>query len=195
MTIPWAINAIVRKLYDLSLDDEAEVLENIALFSEIGLPNIFAVKIYLSGIKSRAASLDLSRIINNDLLDVSKRKLFNLILSNKEKIGEYCSPITSQWIEIFFIEQNKNNSIEIPKVANFSLKNFSQTVESTVLNIRRNGEKVFLCSPDFKTKFAVGSTDSLPFGSVANNSGIYFQYDYQSWTMKFRNPNLFVENS
>ncbi len=197
MTIPWALNAIIRKLYDMSLDNEAEILENIALFSEIGLPNIFAVKIYLSGIRSRVASLDLSGIINSDLVDVSKRKLFNLIISNQEKIIEYCLPVTSEWITIFEIEQNYINSIDIPKVSNFTLKKISETIESNILNIRKNEQSVFLCSPDFKTKIAVESTDSLPFNSVGNNMGVCFMYDNfnENWSMELRNPNLIEENS
>ncbi len=197
MTVPWAINAIVRKLYDLGLDNEADVLENIALFSEIGLPNIFAVKIYLSGIRSRVASLDLSGIINSDLVDVSKRRLFNLIISNQEKISEYCLPITSEWITIFETEQNHSNSADIPKVSNFTLKKISETIESNVLNIRKKGHNVYLCSPDFKTKIAVESTNSLPFGSLGNNMGVCFIYNdlNKNWSMKLRNPNLIEENS
>lgn len=192
MTIPWAINAIVRKLYDLNFDDEAEVLENIALFSEIGLPNIFAVKIYLSGIRSRVASLDLSGIINSDLVDVSKSKLFNLIISNQEKISEHCLPVTSKWIAIFENEQNHSSSPDIPKFSNFTLKKIFETIESNVLNIKKNEQNVYLCSPDFKTKIAVQSTDSLPFSSIENNMGVCFVYENstESWTMKLRNPNL-----
>lgn len=197
MTIPWAINAIARKLYDISLDDEAEALENIALFSEIGLPNIFAVKIYLSGIRSRVASLDLSKIINTNLADVGKRKLFNLIISNQEKISKYCLPVTYEWITIFEIEQNYSNGTDIPKVSNFTLSKISETIESNVLNVRKNKNNVFLCSPDFKTKIAVQSTNSLPFGSIGNNMGVCLMYDdfKKSWYMKLRNPNLIKENS
>ncbi|WP_044418583.1 DEAD/DEAH box helicase [Halarcobacter anaerophilus] len=196
MTIPWAINAIVRKLYDLGLDNEAEVLENIALFSEIGLPNIFAVKIYLSGIRSRVASLDLSNIINTDLVDVSKRRLFNLIISNQEKISEYCLPITSRWISIFETEQNYSNRTDIPEVSNFTLSKISETIESNVLNIRKNEQNVYLCSPDFKTKIPVDSTDSLPFCSIGNNMGVYFTYNNLNgnWSMKIRNPDLIEIN-
>ncbi|MDN5049656.1 DEAD/DEAH box helicase [Aliarcobacter butzleri] len=197
MTIPWAINAIVRKLYDMSLNDEAEVLENIALFSEMGLPNIFAIKIYLSGIKSRIASLDLSKIINTDLEDVSKGRLFNLIITNKEKISKYCLPVTSEWITIFETERNYSNNTEIPKVNNFTLKKIAETIESDVLNIRKNEQNLYLCSPDFKTKIAVLSTDSLPFSNVGNNMGVCFMYDdfNKNWFMKVRNPNLIIENS
>ena len=197
MTIPWAINAIVRKLYDLCLDNEAKVLEDIALFSEIGLPSIFAVKIYLSGIRSRVASLDLSKIINTDLVDVSKRKLFNLIISNQEKIRESCLPITSEWITIFEKEQHYSNRTDVPKISNFTFGEISKTIESNVLNVRKNGNNLFLCSPDFKTKINVSSTDSLPFSNVGNNMGVYFMYDdfNKNWFMKVRNPNLIIENS
>jgi len=197
MTIPWAINAIVRKLYDLSLDNEAELLENIALFSEIGLPNIFAVNIYLSGIRSRVASLDLSKIINKDFTDVSKRKLFDLIISNKELIDEYCLPTTSQWIQIFKTEQNDRKVIEVPKVQNFTLKKISTRVKSNILSIRKTNSSLFLCSPDFKTKIAVHSKNTLPFDEIGNNMGVYFSYDSlnENWKMKLRNPNLVKKNS
>jgi len=192
MIAPWAINAIVRKLYDLNLEEEAEVLENLALFSEIGLPNIFAVKIYLSGIKSRVASLDLSKIINKDFEDISKRKLFNLILSNKEKISKYCLPTTTQWIEIFSTAQSNQSTIEVPKINNFTLKKISQVIEGNILTVRKFQNTTYLCSPDFKTKIAIKSTNSLPFANIGNNLGVYFEYnnDSENWIMRLRNPSL-----
>ncbi len=192
MIVPWAINAIVRKLYDLNLEVEAEVLENLALFSEIGLPNIFAIEIYLSGIKSRVASLDLSRIINSNLNGISKRKLFNLIIENKEKISEYCLPITNEWIEIFSTAQSNQLITEVPQINNFTLKKISQVIESNTLTVREFQEKIYLCSPDLKTKIAIKSTQTLPFANIGNNLGIYFEYndDSKNWVMRLRNPNL-----
>jgi len=196
MVVPWAINAIVRTLYDLNLEAEAEVLENLALFSEIGLPNTFAIEIYLSGIKSRVASVDLSRIINSNLNGINKRKLFNLIIKNKEKISEYCLPITSEWIEIFSTAQSNQSPIEVPQINNFTLKNISQIVESNILAVREFQENIYLCSPDFKTRIAIKSTQKLPFSNIGNNLGVYFEYndDGENWIMKLRNPNL-IKNS
>jgi hypothetical protein len=42
---------------------EIENLSNLTVLSEIGLPNFFAVKIYLAGIKSRVSATELSGII------------------------------------------------------------------------------------------------------------------------------------
>lgn len=181
MTIPWAINAIVRKLYDLNLEPEAETLENLALFSEIGLPNIFAVKIYLSGIKSRVASLDLSEIINNDFANISKHKLFRLIISHQEEINKYCLPITTQWIENFYIEQANKVIKQIPEFKSFNL---SKPIESDILNVREYEGKVYLCSPDFKTKIWVKLTEIHPFEIVANNLEVSFKCDsFNTWTI------------
>jgi len=134
----------------------------------------------------------LSKIINKDFEEIGKRKLFNLILSNKEKISEYCLPTTIQWIEILFSAQNNQSTKEVPKINNFTLK-----IESNILTVREFQDNVYLCSPDFKTKIAVQSTNSLPFSNIGNNLGVYFEYNYNSdnWIMRVRNPNLIEQNS
>lgn len=181
MTIPWAVNAIVRKLYDLNLELEAEILENLTLFSEIGLPNIFAVKIYLSGIKSRVASLDLSKVINNNFINLDKHKLFRLIMSHQEEINKHCLPITKQWIENFSIEQENKVIKDIPEFNSFNL---TKPTESDILNVREYEGKVYLCSPDFKTKTDVTSIKTFPFGAVANNLEVSFKCDdFNVWTI------------
>jgi len=193
MILPWAINGIVRKLYDLNLEEEAEVLENLALFCEIGLPNILAIKIYLSGIKSRVASLNLSKVINKDLQGIGKRKLFNLIIKNKEKIKQYCLPITNEWIEIFSIEEQSQKKIQIP---NFDNSRLEIDVESKNLTVRNYSGNTYLCSPDFKIRMDVKSTNFLPFANIGNNLGVYFEYNKsgENWIMKLRNPNLIKNN-
>ena len=197
MILPWAINGIVRKLYDINLKKEGEALENLALFCEIGLPNIFAIEIYLSGIKSRVASLDLSKIINKNLQGISESKLFNLIIKNKDKIKQYCLPLTNTWIEIFSKNVTNSTIHKVPKINNFTLKKISQTIESNILTIRKYNENIYLCSPDLKTKIAIKSTQSLPFEKIGNNLGIFFQYNQEnkSWIMKLRNPNLNMQNN
>lgn len=181
MTIPWAINAIVRKLYDLNLESEAEILENLALFSEIGLPNIFAVKIYLSGIKSRVASLDLSKVINNDFVNISRYKLFKLIMSHQEDINKYCLPITTQWIEIFFAEQSNEVIESIPEFESFKLQ---KTIESDILNVREYEGKVYLCSPDFEAKIWIKLSETFPFEIISNNLKVSFKCDsFNTWTI------------
>ncbi|MGN2338083.1 hypothetical protein ACTFIN_08140 [Clostridium cagae] len=96
---PWIINAIAKKLNLNGNSEEATVLENISLFSEIGVPNIESAKVYLSGIKSRECAIELSTFINVDDETSIKRQLFDVfrLLQNKEII---CSEKSYRWLTL-----------------------------------------------------------------------------------------------
>lgn len=186
MTLPWVINAIVRKLYDIKLDKQARILEDIALLSEIGLPNVSAVKIYLSGIKSRVASLDLSKILNNNLENKDKRKIIETIISNKEKIKNNCLDITSKWVDILSIRQ-KCNSRKKQNNVDFSFKE----IPGNILNIRKYNNDTYLCSPDFKTKIPQSILQTkVPISllGLENDMRIYYKYNNcnKTWLLKER---------
>ncbi|MEA1973052.1 MAG: helicase-related protein, partial [Candidatus Cloacimonadota bacterium] len=195
MNIPWAINAIVRKLYDLNLEDEAKALEDIALFSEIGLSNKVAIKIYLSGIKSRVAALDLSQAFNDDFDTVSKKELLRLLTLHKKKIKANCSKTTLEWIKLYSKNENNNTDIVIPKFNDFKLDKVKNNIKSNLLNVRQYNDKTYLCSSDFQDMILIKSSKDLPFNEIANNSGLYFKYDetIDSWTMLSRNSKLLLE--
>lgn len=197
MTIPWALNAIIRKLNDLELEEEVDVFENLALFSELGLPNFFAIKIYLSGIRSRAASLELSNVLNKELEEVSSRKLFILITSNIDVLKKHCSDFTMQWIKVFSSQINKNDNVSFDRINNFTLKKVVKKTSSNVLNVRFFENRTYLCSPTYEEKIQIKITEELPFDKVQDNLGIYFKYnDYsEAWEMQIRNPRLIVERT
>lgn len=197
MTIPWALNAIVRKLNDLNLEEEVEVFENLALFSELGLPNFFAIKIYLSGIRSRTASLELSNVINHELEEVSSRKLFNLLISNQDILKKHCSDFTMAWLEVFSNNFNRNYEHEIESINNFTLHKASEEIKSNVLNVRYHKDVTYLCSPTYEEKVRVKVTEQLPFNKVQDNLGVYFKYNnfIEAWEMQIRDPKLTVEES
>lgn len=192
MTIPWALNAIVRKLNDLNLEVEVDVLENLALFSELGLPNFFATKIYLSGIRSRTASLELSNIINSELEEVGSRKLFNLLISNQDILKTHCSEFTMAWLEVFSKNFNRNQKHEIESINDFTLKKVSKKIKSNMLNVRYYRDATYLCSPTYEEKLRVKITKRFPFDKVQDNLGVYFKYNdfTETWEMQVRDPKL-----
>ncbi len=195
MTIPWAINAIVRKLYDLDLENEAKVLEDIALFSEIGLSNKVAIKIYLSGIKSRVSALDLSQVINDDFNIVSKKELLRLLVLHKKKIKTHCSKITLQWIKAYSKNEDGNANISIPKFSDFTLDKAEHSIKNDILNVRQYNDKTYLCSSDFQDMILIKSSKEFPFNDISNNLGLYFKYDemFNSWTLLSRDSKLLLE--
>lgn len=183
MTLPWAINAIVRKLYDLNLDAEAELLEDLALYSEIGVPNMDAVKIYLAGIKSRVAALDLSQILRNKMKNISKSNLLDLLNEHSMEIESLCSQTTLKWVELFGIGLSKKVNDPIVKINDFTL---SVPMDFDVLNARSLNNRLYLCSPDFECKKEIVSSKEFPFEKVSNNSRVYFYRDGEIWKMKVR---------
>ena len=183
MTLPWAINAIVRKLYDLNLDEEAELLEELALYCEIGVPNMDAIKIYLAGIKSRVAALDLSSVLNDKLKGINKSKLSALLNEYAVDIELVCSDTTLKWVELFNIGLSKVVNDPITKIVDFTL---GETINSEILNVRGFNKKLYLCSPDFKDKIEIKSSKDFPFDDVSNNFKVFFERDGEIWKMKVR---------
>jgi len=187
MTVPWAMNAIVRKLEDLELEVEKDIIESLALSCELGLPNLSAVNIYLSGIKSRVTALDLSRIFQIE--NVEKGQLLRFINQYSNEIELGCLEMTKEWIKLFILQDSNTNTIEeIPFINDFTLE-----TESKSLTVRTYENKLYLCSPEFKTKIAVGSTHEFPFEEVANNLSINFQFNDGSWSMNNRNPKNIID--
>lgn len=188
MTLPWAINAIVRKLYDLNLDEEAELLEELALYSEIGVPNMNAIKIYLAGIKSRVAAFDLSNVLNNKIKGINKSKLLDLLNKYFADIELSCSETTIKWVELFNVGLSKKQSEAISLIGDFNLAN--TTINSNLLNVRSFNEEHYLCSPDFEEKIKIKSSRKFPFEKVSNNSRVYFKIEGEIWKMKVRGIKL-----
>ncbi|MFM5346393.1 DEAD/DEAH box helicase [Aeromonas veronii] len=186
MTLPWAINAIVRKLYDLELDGYAESLENLALYCEVGVPNLDAVNIYLTGIKSRVAALDLSMVLNGSVKGLNKSKLFSLLNKNEIDIAFFCSASTKEWVRLFNAGFSSDETKDIAKIDDFMLNNWDEVISCKVLNFRGFNGKVYLCSPDLKYRIEVESSIEFPFDAVLNNLNVYFRRKRNVWRMMVR---------
>lgn len=186
-SMPWVINAMSRKLFSLELVEEAGVLENLALSCELGLPNLLSSKIYLSGIRSRSASLELSQYINTALETESIVRITNVILENKNQLKEYVNDTTSRWIDILSSEKSFISK-RVKKINDFTFSDKELIVKTKILNVRSISEKLYLCSPDYKEKIEVSSSTDFPFNSIVDNTAIYFEFVGDTWSMKNRSP-------
>lgn len=184
MTLPWAINAITRKLFDLELDDEAKLLEELALYCEIGVPNMDSVKIYLAGLKSRVAAFELSNVLLGKLTSLNKLKLVKLLKDNSVNIELLCDEGTKQWVELFTREQDGKVEDELTKISNFVLKNTEP--ESDQLNVRSFNGSLYLCNADLTEKILISSSKKFPFKSIADNPKVYFEKEASHWAMRVR---------
>ncbi|MCO6545986.1 MAG: DEAD/DEAH box helicase [Gilliamella sp.] len=184
MTLPWAINAITRKFLDLKLDEESEYLEKLALYCELGVPNMDSVKIYLAGLKSRVASFDLSKVLDIKQISLNKKKLITLLKNNSQQIKLYCNENTNQWVRLFSSEQINKNEDKLTQISNFALN--KTDIESHLLNVRSFNNSLYLCNSDMTEKIPIISIGEFPLESIANNPKVYFEKEDSYWIMRIR---------
>src|SRR5690606_25285421 len=96
--LPWVLNGIAKKIRNLDLEDEAELIEEIALFVETGLPHLKAIKIYQAGIRSRTYANEISGLFEDVVWEKSIKEYRSEILSDKEFFKENVSEKCKEWI-------------------------------------------------------------------------------------------------
>ena len=190
MTLPWAINAIVRRLKDNGYVDESEVLEELALYSELGLNNMISVKLYLFGIKSRLASKELGGLIQ-ETEDISSRaKVIQYLKDNEDFMSVFCSENTLKWIDVLLKEYSETTEKE--KKARIMKKFLLNNVEpcDTIYDIRTYKDNDYLCSSDMEDIIEIKSTKSYQFDLVSNDMGILIHTNGKNWESEVINPEL-----
>lgn len=183
---PWIINAISKKMILNGRSDEATILENISLFSEIGVYNIESVKVYLSGIKSRECAIELSNFINNESESSVKRQLFDVfrLLQN----GEInCSDKSYRWLTLLDTS-NKFVSTTIfqKKVVRIREERIGNYDE---LFIKYYNNRIFLCSYDYKVKLYIHDDFQDKYMKFVDIQGLLFKkQSSEIWELKSINP-------
>ncbi|MHA7098051.1 DEAD/DEAH box helicase [Priestia aryabhattai] len=186
-TLPWGISAISRMLYTMNMQDEAKEFEDLGVLVQMGLPNMFAAKIYLTGIQSRVAAKELSDVLNPVLREVSIRRLRSEIISRFDSLTDITSN-TLQWLTLLKILKPNISFVPI-RVPNFTLKDHVK-VSSNTLSVKQYKDSIFLCSPDYNDKIKIKLNNKIPLGEYSNNLSVYFLNNNTKWVMKSRNPYL-----
>lgn len=187
-TLPWGINAIARMLSTMNYENEAKEFEELAVLVQMGLPNMFAAKIYLAGIQSRIAASEMSSILEPEFQELSIRQLKQKIIElSSDKLIDL-NKNTLEWVSMLK-RLEINNSVFLQKTPNFTFKTDIK-VNSNILNVKEYQGKIFLCSPDFSFAQQVRVTKELPFNIYAGNMGIYFLNEAEQWKIQIKNPYL-----
>ncbi|MGE8555013.1 MAG: DEAD/DEAH box helicase [Chryseobacterium jejuense] len=190
--LPWIFNGIAKKLKNLDLEDEAELIEELALLIEIGLPTLNAIKIYQAGIRSRIYANEMSDFFEDSGWEKSIKDYRIEILSNKEFFKNKVSQKCSEWIDILSHASNFK-SLEINKIPDFQLEGANKS--TTILIAKQIDEKQYLRSPDFSF-IHDDSEGDIDFSEVNHLSGVIFIYDKNEdvWKMKIENPYIIVKS-
>ena len=189
--IPFLLNAIAKRMKDETMEDESNFISELAILCELGLPNMLAAKIYLAGIKSRVAALQISENINEEAISFSIKQLHDELISIKNEIKNKISANTYAWLNLLEV-RNAKNKRTVTAISNFSLSDNGQGEK--ILNVRSFKNRIYLCSPNYELIINITDNDSNLI-EVSDMLDINFVYDEDDeiYRMNIRNPKLNIE--
>lgn len=190
-SLPWVLNGISKKLKNLELDDEAEIIEELSILVESGLPNLVSVKIYQSGIRSRSSAYEISNLYYGEFRDKSIKYYKNDLIENMDNYKAKLSVQTSNWLDLLS-KFSKREKVVLRAIPNFTFGEIHKQTNRLIAK-EINGQQ-YLSSPDF-TVFEHIINSDIDFTSINNIMGIYFDYDENDevWKMTTLNPYLNFE--
>lgn len=182
--LPWIFNGIAKKMRVLDDEDYAEYVEEISMLLEIGVPNLKALKIYQSGIRSRVSANELSIYFDDESWEKSIKEYKTEIIMNKEGYSLFVSQQCKDWIELLFNLSNKKSQTVKP-IPDFEFGDVH--TKTNILLAKEIYGKQYLMSPDYSFIQEVENS-SIDFSSVNDVAGVYFKYDEGLWRMDVENP-------
>lgn len=185
--LPWIIHAAAQQLRAAEEPEKADVLAKLALLVEIGVPTDLAARIFLAGVRSRAAATELSTLEVGFGASISQigRNLRDPDFTNP--LRPLVSAATADWLDLMVEDAAGLRRQAVPDFSAFRLKGADDVDE---LHARRLGDQVFLASVDGGRRIAIRSTDGLPFDKVANDPRVAFLREDGVWRMVARDPRL-----
>lgn len=186
-TVSWALGAIANKLSISGRDDLSTLFERLALSCELGLPDDVSAKIYLSGIKSRTAAMEISKSWQFILVeDFTIRETRSYILENIDDIKEEAlDPLTIGWLNLMVNDQEKNRSNQRKKkIKNFSLPSYPDIKTKRLYVKSLTSEDFYLCNHDYEEIYPIQNSTNWPFDTIANSQEYFFEFSRNVW--KFR---------
>lgn len=189
---PWIVNAISKKLLLLGKKEEAKILEDISLFSEIGVPDMISAQVYLTGIKSRKCSIELSKFIEEkDQMDISIKKQLIQLVSKCENGEVSLSQEAYEWLKLV----NIDNTRGIEKELAYMLIYLKSDVDSVYdkLFCKFYEERIYLCTWDYKVKLKICKKNMDKYKCLVGLLGVYFRrVENNNWELFSENPYIIV---
>ncbi|WP_152401344.1 DEAD/DEAH box helicase [Paenibacillus cellulositrophicus] len=184
-TLPWIIHA-VSQLFDHETEENVvQLYTSLAMFVELGLPNNLAANIYLAGVRSRSAALEMStfEVFKNKNISEIKQILLNFSTSDHA-----LSDSSKVWIELL----SESTKSQTPKKISFPHFTWKRHNLPDKLYLREVNGECFLTSSDGYFYEKVESTDDLPFLKVANITGLCFIFENGEWILQSYNPRIVI---
>jgi hypothetical protein len=186
--LPWLFHAVAQKLDKLAEVNRVEILAKVGLLLELGLPTEAAAKVFLAGVRSRAAAVELSRFVTNPAASVSRVRTALLDSAIVKALSASISASTLEWLHLLSAE-NETKADQPAQCARFRLKAPSE-VETLHSRQLSPGSSIVLCSTDARFKVEVGATEQLPFDKFVNDPRFIFAREGNVWVKQCRDPRV-----
>ena len=185
-TLPWIIHGISQLFDPVWEETVTQTYSSIAMFVELGLPNITSSNIYMAGVRSRSAALELASI---DIFNGKSVPEIKQILTNVEISDENISNTAQVWIDLF------SNTAKSQSLKRVSFPSFTWNRDDLPdrLYLREQKNQYYLFSSDGYFCEKVESTEELPFSNIANIVGLYFECRGGTWYLQSYNPRIIIE--
>lgn len=193
--LPWFLNGMASMIradeeYD---EDMANVLSELALLVETGLPNKRAVKIYRSGIRSRACATEFSEHMSGIFFgEYYPSSLVKSEIIQLSPSWNNLSELGKAWVEILKAERNIKQANKISPISSFSIKGDKHGL--TMFKVRIIDGKTYFISLDLDKVVAM-KPSKRDFSQVEHLKGIYFKHNSESdeYDMLVLNPYINVK--
>ena len=190
--LPWILNGIAKKLRLRKLIDESEIIEELAILIELGLPDIKSVKIYQAGIRSRSSAHEIANMCEDELWEKSIKTYKQDLITHADYYITQVSENAASWIKLL-VRFSKKEFIKIKEVPSFTYGKVHEQTKRLIARLINNEQ--YLLSLDFVVVNKIGGNSDIDFSEVNDLNGIYFDYDENDnlWKMTCVNPYIQFE--
>lgn len=184
-SMPWIIHAVSQMFDSESEKNIVQAYASIAMFVELGLPNMTAVSIYLAGVRSRSAALEFSTYV-----DFADKKISEIkqILMDFYALKKDVTDSAKCWLTLFYETERSYT----PKIVSFPVFTWEKDGLPDKLSVAEVKGEYFLVSCDGYFYERVDSTKELPFSKLVSLHGVHFTRKNSEWHLESYNPMITV---
>jgi hypothetical protein len=184
------LSGISKKFRSKGIDVPTDILDELAVLVEVGLPNLLAVKIYQAGIRSRSASTELCRFFTKKAFEWNRATIRRSLIADLENLKSHASENTKLWLELFAHFAKRPTQKVIPPVD--IVFDGEDPVKTTVFIPKVVSGKSYLISENLH-EFIDVSKSGIDFSRITEIEGFYYIFDeeLEGWKPICRNP--FIE--
>jgi hypothetical protein len=191
-TLPWVVHAAGQQFKALGDEGRALLLSRIALSIENGLPTEYACQLFLAGVLSRTAAVELSNLDTKFGPSISDIAWSLRRDETVEEIRPLVSPATAGWLDLM-TRRARDRRERAPTFRRFTLPKIAGALDvdtRLTLVVRSYAGVLYLSSPDGRARMGVSREESLPFEAVLNDPRFCFRFENGAWQLVTRDPKL-----